>query len=195
MAEITVRPLNEGDARDFQDLRLRALKEHPEAFSSTYEHASAYSLQFVADRLRLTAESPYNFTLGAHLQGKLIGVVGFIRMTREAARHRGQIWGMYVVSEEQGKGIGRSLLIDTIERARSLSGLEQIELEVVTRNDAARQLYASLGFESCGINPRTRLVGGEYLDDERMVLFLQGRKVRNSILPLAVLPQTFSGPG
>ncbi len=118
MAEITVRPLNEGDARDFQDLRLRALKEHPEAFSSTYEHASAYSLQFVADRLRLTAESHDNFTLGAHLQGKLIGVVGFMRMTRDTERHRAQIWGMYVVSEEQGKGIGRSLLTDAIRRAR-----------------------------------------------------------------------------
>ncbi len=98
-----------------------------------------------------------------------------MRMTRDTERHRAQIWGMYVVAEEQGKGIGRSLLTDAIRRARMLSGLEQIELEVVVRNDAARQLYASLSFESCGINPRTRLVDGEYLDDERMVLFLQGR--------------------
>ena len=29
MAEITVRPLNEGDARDFQDLRLRAAERTP----------------------------------------------------------------------------------------------------------------------------------------------------------------------
>ena len=96
-------------------------------------------------------------------------------MTRDTERHRAQIWGMYVVSEEQGKGIGRLLLTDAIRRASLLSGLGQIELEVVSRNKVAKHLYASLSFESCGINPRTRLVGGEYLDDERMVLFLQGR--------------------
>ena len=46
---------------------------------------------------------------------------------------------------------------------------------MVTRNKQARHLYASLGFASCGIDPRALLVDGEYLDEERMVLFLSGR--------------------
>ena len=174
MQDVTIRALKENDACDFQKLRLRALKEHPDAFSSTYERESAYSMEFVAERLRRTAESRNNFTLGAYLQEELIGVVGFRRIDGVKEQHRGHIWGMYVRSEEQGKGIGRALLADGVERAKSLPGLEQIELDVVTRNRQARNLYASLGFASCGVDPRALLVDGEYLDEERMVLFLPG---------------------
>ena len=174
MKNITIRPLNENDACDFHTLRLRALKEHPDAFSSTYERESAYSMEFVAERLRRTAESRNNFTLGALRQKELIGVVGFRRIDGVKEQHRGHIWGMYVRSEEQGKGIGRALLSKAIDLANSLPGLEQIELDVVTRNRQARNLYASLGFASCGIDPRALFVDGEYLDEERMVLFLSG---------------------
>ena len=172
MQNITIRSLNENYACDFQELRLRALKEHPDAFGSTYERESAYSLDFVAERLRLSAESRNNFTLGAFRQEELLGVVGFRRIDGEKEQHRGHIWGMYVRSEEQGKGIGKALLSKAIDLAESLPGLKQIELDVVTRNKQARNLYASLGFVSYGIDPRALLVDGEYLDEERMVLIL-----------------------
>ena len=172
MENITVRPLNENDARAFQPLRLRALKEHPEAFASSYEREVAYSIEFVAERLRRTASSTNNFTLGAFREKELLGLVGFYRKTGEKEEHRGHIWGMYVRSHEQGKGFGKALLANAIERAKSLPGLGQIELCVVTRNHTARNLYASLGFASCGIDPRALFVDGEYLDEERMVLIL-----------------------
>ena len=175
MKNIAIRALNENDARSFQTLRLRALKEHPDAFSSTYERESAYSMEFVAERLRRTAESRNNFTLGAYLQEELIGVVGFRRIDGVKEQHRGHIWGMYVRSEEQGKGIreGPSCPRPSILPIR-FPDLEQIELDVVTRNRQARNLYTSLGFASCGIDPRALFVDGEYLDEERMVLFLPG---------------------
>ena len=172
MQDLTIRPVNESDARPFQDLRLRGLREHPEAFASSYEREVAYSMEFVAERLRRTAESRSNFTLGAFREEELLGLVGFYRKTGEKEEHRGHIWGMYVRSDEQGKGIGKALLADAVERARSLPGLGQIELCVVTRNKPARNLYASLGFASCGIDPRALFVDGEYLDEERMVLIL-----------------------
>ena len=172
MNNITVRPLNENDARAFQELRLKGLQEHPEAFASTYEREIAYSMEFVAERLRRTAESRNSFTLGAFRTEDLLGLVGFRRKDGEKEQHRGHIWGMYVRSDEQGKGIGKALLSKAIDLAESLPGLEQIELCVVTRNMQARNLYASLGFASCGIDPRALFVDGEYLDEERMVLLL-----------------------
>ena len=173
MNSITVRPLNENDANAFQALRLRGLQEHPEAFASSYEREISYSMEFVAERLRRTAESQNNFTLGAFHEEELLGLVGFYRKSGEKEQHRGHIWGMYVRSDEQGKGFGKALLADAVERAKSLTGLGQIELCVVTRNRTARNLYASLGFASCGIDPRALYVGGEYLDEERMVLILE----------------------
>ena len=172
MNNVTVRPLNESDASAFQDLRLKGLQEHPEAFASSYEREIAYTKDFVSNRLRQTAESPNNFTLGAFREGELLGLVGFYRKTGEKEEHRGHIWGMYVRSDVQGKGIGKALLTDAVKFAKSLPGLGQIELCVVTRNKQARGLYASLGFASCGIDPRALFVNGEYLDEERMVLIL-----------------------
>ena len=172
MNNIIVRPLNENDAHAFQELRLKGLREHPEAFASSYEREIAYTKDFVSNRLRQTAESPNNFTLGAFREGELLGMVGFYRKTGEKEEHRGHIWGMYVRSDEQGKGIGKALLTDAVKFAKSLPGLGQIELCVVTRNKQARGLYASLGFASCGIDPRALFVNGEYLDEERMVLIL-----------------------
>ena len=172
MNNITVRPLNESDAHAFQDLRLKGLQEHPDAFASTYEREVAYSMEFVAERLRRTTESRNNFTLGAFREEDLLGLVGFYRKTGEKEQHRGHIWGMYVRSDEQGKGIGKALLSKAIDLAEALPGLEQIELCVVTRNKLARNLYASLGFVSCGIDPRALFVDGEYFHEERMVLIL-----------------------
>ena len=175
------RQLFDANVRDYQGSTQvngeiqAALKEHPDAFGSTYEREIAYSMEFVAERLRLTAESLNNVTLGAYRQEELIGVVTFRRIDGEREQHRGNILGMYVRSEEQGKGIGRALLSKAIDLAKSLPGLQQIELAVVTRNKQARNLYASLGFASYGIDPRALLVDGEYLDEERMVLFLSGR--------------------
>ena len=131
-------------------------------------------LEAVAGRMRRTAESPDDFTLGAYREGELVGMVGFFREQREKMRHKGTIWGMFVPSEEQGKGIGRALLTEAVERARLVPGLEQVGLAVVTRNRRARGLYASLGFETYGVEPNALLVEGEHLDEEFMVLRLTG---------------------
>ena len=160
------------DADEFRRLRLRALKEHADAFGSSYETESAAPIEATAERLRRNAEAEDSFTLGAYWGSRLVGMVGFYQEAREKTRHRGSIWGMYVPSEEQGKGVGRALLTRAIELARALPGLEQVELQVVTRNTRAVGLYSSLGFETYGTEPRALFVDGEYLDEEHMVLLL-----------------------
>ena len=172
LGNLNIRALTEDDAKDFRRLRLRALKEHPEAFGSSYQTESALPLQEVAGRLRRASESPDDFTLGAYRQAELVGMVGFFRQRNDKERHKGSIRGMYVPFEEQGKGVGRALLTQAVERARLLAGLEQVGLAVVARNKRARSLYASLGFETYGVEPNALFVDGEYLDEELMVLRL-----------------------
>lgn len=58
---------------------------------------------------------------------------------------------MYVAHEARGRGVGRALLLAAIERARALSGVEQIHLAVTTHNSAARALYVSVGFVAYGM--------------------------------------------
>ncbi len=174
MDSLNIRALTEDDAGDFRRLRLRALKEHPDAFGSSYAAERALPLEAVAGRMRRTAASPHDFTLGAYREGELVGMVGFFREQREKMRHKGTIWGMFVPSEVQGKGIGRALLTEAVERARLVPGLEQVGLAVVTPNRRARGLYASLGFETYGVEPNALIVDGEHLDEEFMVLRLTG---------------------
>ena len=128
--------MTEDDAEDYCRLRLRALKEHPEAFASSYEEESAVPIEAMVGRLRRTAESPDRFTLGAYRKGELVGMVGLFRERRAKVRHKGTIRGMYVPYEDQGKGVGTALLAAAVKRARLVSGLEQVALAVVNSKHA-----------------------------------------------------------
>lgn len=167
-----IRPLTDTDAEIYHELRLRALKEHPAAFAQPYESQAATTLDEVAIRLLETSESPHDFILGMFLGEALIGMVGFRRGRGDRLQHKGTIWGMYVAAEVQGQGLGRILIREAISRASDISGLEQIDLGVISGNDQARNLYISLGFESYGLEKRAIVVDGNYHDDELMQLFL-----------------------
>jgi len=169
---VIIRRLTERDAEAFRALRLRALREDPEAFGASYEETAAQPLSAMAARLRPDATS-HNVVLGAfddHDSAVLIGMVGFRREQPAKSRHKGAIWGMYVPNEARGRGIGRALLERAIAEARTQAGLEQITLAVVSTNAAARQLYLSLGFVVYGVESRALKVDGRYLDEDLMVL-------------------------
>jgi len=79
----------------------------------------------------------------------------------------------YVAPEARGQHVGRLLMETAIARARSVPGLEQLHLTVVTTQTPARALYRSLGFVSHGSMPHAlKLPDGRYLDEDLMVLWL-----------------------
>ncbi|HKB49055.1 MAG TPA: GNAT family N-acetyltransferase, partial [Ktedonobacterales bacterium] len=124
--------------------------------------------------IRAAIASPDDRILGAFAgerNNELVGMVGFKRESGAKNRHRGYIWGMYTAPEARGQGIGRALIEAALAHARTLPGLEQVNLSVVTSNAAARALYRSLGFEVYGLERRAlKLPNGTYLDEEHMVL-------------------------
>jgi RimJ/RimL family protein N-acetyltransferase len=166
---VEIRRLTEADAPAAWPLRLRALREDPEAFGSAYEEVKDRPLEVAAHQL---AASDDVFTLGAFEGDTLVGTVTFVREADQKTRHKGLIVGMYTAPEARGRGIGRALLMEAIARCRALPGLVQLELAVVTENAAARALYRSVGFEPYGCEPRALRVGGRYLDEDLMVLRL-----------------------
>lgn len=166
-----VRALIESDAEAFWRVRLRALRDHPEAFGMAYEDARATPLEEIAERFRTTYTGRESFVLGA-FDPALVGITGCFREEGGKRRHKALIWGMYVAPEARSRGVGRALLVEAIARARQWPGLAQIHLGVMTENTAARRLYRSLGFEVYGLEPRSLRVGERYLDEEHMVLRL-----------------------
>jgi ribosomal protein S18 acetylase RimI-like enzyme len=163
---VLVRPLVESDFGAWWRLRLRMLKEHPEAFGSSYEEALAAGVERQRERFL----QPNAFILGAFDGEALVGAVGCFQERRAKTRHKAVIWGMYVAAEARRRGGGRALMEAAIARAREWPEVEQIQLSVVTTNQAARRLYRSLGFEVYGLEPAALKVDGRDLDEEHMLL-------------------------
>lgn len=165
-----IRTLAPSDVELFYSFRLRGLMENPEAFGSTFAEESVMPAEVRRSRFHCTEE---NFVLGAFgEESRLIGVAGFYRETHLKLRHKGFVWGMYVAPEARGGGVGRALLSSLIERGKSLPGLEQICLDVVTVNEAARHLYLSQGFRIYALEREAMKQDGVYYDVEHMVLRL-----------------------
>ncbi len=167
---MNIRILNESDAQQYQELRLTGLKTNPEAFGSTYERESKFSLETVIDRIRPTSDK---FVLGAFNEfGLLHGIVALVRETGMKTTHKANVFGMYISKEKRGKGIGKTLMYELIEIARKIEGLEQLKLSVVSDNEPAKKLYNSIGFKTYGIEPNALKFIGEYYDEDLMVFKL-----------------------
>ncbi|MDQ3588856.1 MAG: GNAT family N-acetyltransferase, partial [Actinomycetota bacterium] len=83
---MNIRQLAAHDAPVYQPLRLRALREHPEAFGSSPEDEQPLPLEQVARRLEDTSGNSVSF--GAWLDGQLVGIVSLYRSPRPKTRHK-----------------------------------------------------------------------------------------------------------
>lgn len=165
---MNIRVLDEPDARAYQELRLSALKINPEAFGSTYEREVKFTLETVVERMKPTRDK---FVLGAFDDsGSLVGIVAFVRESGLKTAHKGNVFGMYIAPEMRGQGLGKSLILELIRKARGCDGLEQINLAVMSENDIAKKLYNSLGFKVYGVEYNALKYNGHYFDEDFMVL-------------------------
>src|SRR5262245_31316976 len=171
MGSVEIRRLAEADAEAYRGVRLRALRDHPDAFGRAYEEAQ--SLEEMVEEFRSRHDGGSSFILGAFTAGEVLGTVGCSRDHGLKNRHKALIWGMYVAPEARGRGVGRALLEAAIERARAWPGLEQLTLGVAVHNQPARALYRECGFEAFGLERRCLKLADRYIDEEHMVLFLE----------------------
>ena len=155
----SLRLLLPSDAVQYRTFRLNNLRLYPTLFRAD---AAEESLKPLATSERRLKPTPLNRWQGAFDQGGiLIGAVGFRREAGAKRQHIGQIIGLSVAPDWQGKGIATALMLDVIDYARSLDGLRQLQLTVTTPNPAAEQLYDRLGFEVFGLERDALRIGSE----------------------------------
>jgi ribosomal protein S18 acetylase RimI-like enzyme len=174
---VEIRRLTEADAGAYRRVRLRALREHPDIFGRAYEEAQGAAE--MAEELRTEHDGTRSFVLGA-FDRDLVGIVAVSRERGMKREHKALLWGMYVAPDARGRGVGRALVEAAIERARAWPGLVQVMLEVAAHNDGARRLYASLGFEVFGREPRALRLPDRDVDEDHMVLHLDGGSRRHA---------------
>ncbi|HHV79382.1 MAG TPA: ribosomal protein S18-alanine N-acetyltransferase [Firmicutes bacterium] len=90
-------------------------------------------------------QNEYAHYIVCQVEGKLVGYAGMWVILDEA-----HVTNVAVHPDYRGKGLGRLLMNELIERAKS-RGARKMTLEVRKSNTVAQGLYSSLGFEARGI--------------------------------------------
>jgi ribosomal protein S18 acetylase RimI-like enzyme len=168
MTGYVIRLLTRSDEPAFRRVRLDALRLHPTAFGASYEDEVRTTPDALARRL---LEPPsYKFG-GFAADGTLVGTAALRLQESLKSRHKGSVFAIYVDAAHRGSGLARTLVEATIARARD-ARLSVVYLTVTLGNDAARRLYAELGFRTYGIERRGLRVDGVFHDEELMTLDL-----------------------
>lgn len=164
-----IRPLLISDAPAYRAFRLRGLREHPDAFTSSFEEES---LRPLADTERRLAAVGTEKLWGAFVDGVMAGMVGLSCETRAKNRHKAALVGLYVADEFTGLGLGRALVETVVQDARAC-GIELIVLTVTDGNRPACRLYENAGFASFGMEPDAIRVDGVSFGKQHMFLQLK----------------------
>ncbi|MFG0246452.1 MAG: GNAT family N-acetyltransferase [Phycisphaerales bacterium JB052] len=165
------RLIKRGDLDAYRRLRVAMLKEAPWAFASLpYVELSSHP-----SVVKQWLDDPGNDLVvldHPDQRGELASAVGIQRETKAQFRHKAIAWGVYTIPEYRGQGLGEAAMRHAIEVVRSWRGVETLLLHVTGGADEVLALYASLGFETWGVEPDGVRLGGASYDVHRMRLRL-----------------------
>lgn len=131
------------------------LAKEPEEITLTIEE----EIEFI----RMQNESEGNLFLIGFWDGVYVGNCSFMGMSMLRNKHRVSM-GIALLQKYTGYGIGTKM-VETLLTVAKEKGIEQMELEVVTRNERAIGLYRKMGFEIFGTMPdNMKYKDGTYAD-------------------------------
>lgn len=162
---ITIRRISADQAPVLRTVRLAALADTPDAFSSTLERELAFDDSEWGTRATLAAAGHERCTFFAwHDDGRVVGIVGGYRHHPAARASDGSVEGageaasdeavvdlvsMWTDPSVRRSGTGRRLIDAVVDWART-AAVSRVELWVMRGNDPAQRLYESAGFVVTG---------------------------------------------
>jgi len=143
---ITIEPITSRNVAVFKEIRLRALREDPHAFGSTFAHESQFD---EAEWLRRVER--WNGERGAGFlavdDATPCGIAGSLLDESDATR--AQLVSMWTAPTHRQHGVGRLLVNEVLNWARTRN-IRTMLLMVVSNNDSAIRFYERLGFTQTG---------------------------------------------
>ena len=141
-------------------IRLRALRDAPDAFGRTLAEEEAFTPETWRERL----ERPLAVTFVVRAGESDVGLVS-------GAEFRGRentagLFSMWVAPEARGRGVGEQLVDAVVDWARAAGGFARVILAVADTNAHAIRLYERKGFVPTGRTgtlppPRTHVLEHE----------------------------------
>lgn len=168
---ISVRLLTPADVAQYRPMRLAALRDHPEAYSASFEQEAAMDDAFFIDRLGGATAQAFAGTFGSFVGTLLVGITGLRQHPAPKMRHGGHVFSVYVDPAHRRGGHAAGLMDAVIAQAGALR-LALLTLSVTVGNHHARRFYVARGFVSNGIARRCLHLAGRYYDEEQMQLDL-----------------------
>ncbi|MBA3537273.1 MAG: GNAT family N-acetyltransferase [Tatlockia sp.] len=159
-----VKILKNEDWKQFRILRLEALKEHPEAFGSSFEE----EVNLSDEEFEINFKKSTFF--GVLENNNLVACAGFFTFLLSKMKHKGVVFSMYTKRDYRNLRIADALLKSVITHAKKL--VIQLHLTVVTSNHVALKLYQNNGFRVYGTEHRALKIGEQFHDEHLMVLDL-----------------------
>ncbi len=116
MNVIEIRHIASDEWELYKDIRLRSLKESPDAFGSTSADESVFPVEKWQERVSVSERVGKALPLIAKLDGISVGIAcGVLHSTSDKY---GQVYQMWVDPRQRGNGVGKLLLSRIIEWAR-----------------------------------------------------------------------------
>jgi GNAT superfamily N-acetyltransferase len=159
---VELRTLSPDDWQLIREIRLRALFDTPEAFTSTLQRERAFDESTWRDRARtgqwfLATEEDESVGVTCGIEGPSAD-----SLTRKVV-------GMWVAPVHRGHGIAQALVDEVAEWARSV-GATRLSLGVREGNDGAREAYLRMGFHSTGETEQEWSLSGQSIEVMEMGL-------------------------
>jgi GNAT superfamily N-acetyltransferase len=153
---VKAEPFEPADWREYRAIRLAALADAPDAFSSTLEGETQFSeadwRQRLADRAQFVVRQA----------GRAVGTAG--GYAEDGMAH---LVAMWVAPDWRGRGVGDVLIPAVLGWARQ-AGCLAVSLWVTLDNKPAQRLYARHGFRETGATQPVRPDDPDRLEQEMM---------------------------
>ncbi|MGE7692580.1 N-acetyltransferase family protein [Lysinibacillus sp. NPDC094177] len=164
--QINIRVAVEEDSATMLEIQKEVIAEEDFLITTFEEFQRSIDEQKQWIQAKLANERETIFI--AQYQGKLVGWLVFQSPHRKRLAHTGT-FGMMVLKEYRGLGIGKLLLERVISWAEHNPYIEKVSLGVFSTNERAIALYKKMGFVEEGrkIN-EIKLHDNEYIDDVLM---------------------------
>ncbi len=149
--ETLIRNGDEADGKTVFDVFIRTHEETDYLLS--YPEENSLDPEQEAQFLKEKTISPNETELVAVIDGRIAGTAGIEAVgNKYKLKHRAE-FGISVLKEYWGLGLGKALTMACIQCARD-AGYDQLELNVVAENERALSMYRALGFVEFGRNPK-----------------------------------------